>query len=85
MKRTIEDLTIEAAKRGGKCLSVKYGGIDENYDWACKNGHNWSARAYHVLKGSWCPACAGVAKITLESMQNINVSKAIHILRFLKF
>jgi hypothetical protein len=46
-----------ATKKSGKCLSIKYLGIDFKYRWQCSKGDIWDARASHVQQGSWCPIC----------------------------
>jgi hypothetical protein len=46
-----------ALDRGGKCLSKDYKNANSKLDWVCSKGHNWSARANHIKRGSWCPDC----------------------------
>lgn len=70
-KKTIELLQETAILKMGKCLSPEYVGIKAHYQWKCQFGHEWSAIAESILRGSWCPTCAGQRKITLEEMKSI--------------
>lgn len=67
-KITIEDLTQLALERGGKCLSDKYINRSIKLKWQCSEGHLWETAAANILQGSWCPKCAGKAKLTIEDM-----------------
>lgn len=55
---TIEGMQAIAAARGGRCLSTHYVNNHTPLEWACTEGHRWSAIASNVKKGVWCPACA---------------------------
>jgi hypothetical protein len=59
-----------ARRRGGRWLGPsKVFGFQR---WACAKGHRWEARHLHVLYGrSWCPECAGNARMTIEDMQAV--------------
>lgn len=70
-KKTIALLQDIAMQKMGKCLSSEYVGIKAHYQWECQLGHQWPAIAESVLRGSWCPTCAGQREITLEEMQEI--------------
>jgi hypothetical protein len=48
-----------ARDRGGDCLSKQYITATTKISWICKNGHIWKASPSSILRGSWCPACAG--------------------------
>ena len=57
----IEDVRKAANFRGGKVLSasMKKGDLYTKIDWACHEGHVFSATPYLVLKtGHWCPECS---------------------------
>ena len=45
--------------------------------WKCHQGHIWSS-PFHNIKnsGSWCPYCAGIAKLTLEDAKEIALSRS---------
>jgi hypothetical protein len=74
-RKTIEDLIGAASKRNGTCLDSKYKGIKAHYQWECQFGHQWPAIAESVLRGSWCPTCAGQRKTTIEELQSICENK----------
>jgi hypothetical protein len=65
-KKTIQDCIDLAKERGGLFLSEKYTKSQEKYIWQCKEGHTWSATHNHVFRGSWCPACNGNKKFTID-------------------
>ena len=70
-KSTIEEMQKLAAARGGKCLSHEYTNTDTNLRWQCSKGHQWDAPPYRIIRGSWCSACAGKKKRTIEEMQQL--------------
>jgi hypothetical protein len=70
-----------AQKRGGDCLSTEYVNSKTHLHWKCAEGHEWTAKPDHVLKGHWCPICsAGVSericRALLERMTGVRFSKA---------
>lgn len=71
---SIEDAYDIALKRGGKCLSSVYKGVDATYTWECSLGHVFNNRFSKVKKGQWCPTCSKsgiseeVARTTFEQM-----------------
>lgn len=52
-----EDLKLEAAKRGGKCLARTYVTADTKVWWSCQLGHQWESSWHSVKRGTWCPYC----------------------------
>ena len=48
-----------AAEHGGEYLSKEYTGSQEKYQWRCARGHTWWATHNNVMRGTWCPFCAG--------------------------
>lgn len=75
-KLTLETFQKIAIDRGGECLSQEYKNANSKLDWMCSEGHEWSARANHVKRGSWCPICrktSGTKKRTLgiENMKTL--------------
>jgi len=68
---TIEEMHAIAEKRGGKCLSSEYVNKETKLKWQCAEGHQWEANPASIKRGSWCSACAGKRKSTLEEMQAI--------------
>lgn len=69
-KNRIEEMHTYAAKKGGRCLADRYVTVITPVMWRCKKGHEWKS-AFHYIKnkGSWCPACYGNIKLTIEDMQ----------------
>jgi len=70
-KGTIEGMQKIAEERGGQCLSEQYVGALSKLKWQCKEGHQWEAPPHSLQQGSWCAACAGMRKGTIEEMQTI--------------
>jgi hypothetical protein len=69
-KLTISHAHDLASLRNGKCLSATYINIDSKLTWECESGHQWQASYYNVNKHkSWCPHCAGNARLSLEAMK----------------
>lgn len=57
-KVKIEVLRVEAARRGGRCLSEKYKIVNTKYRWECSEGHRWVATWGNVNGNkTWCPDC----------------------------
>jgi hypothetical protein len=71
MKRlNIQILSSIAKRRGGRCLSKRYVNFRVPIYWQCAFGHRWRALATNVKnRGSWCPDCAGVKRLTLREMR----------------
>jgi hypothetical protein len=67
---TAARLRDAAAEYGGRWLGPS---AARGYQrWECAEGHRWEAQHMHVLHSkSWCPECAGNAKMTIEHMQAI--------------
>jgi hypothetical protein len=64
---TITHMRNLAANKRGKCLSTSYFNARTHLSWQCKKGHVWQAIPANIIKGSWCPQCAG-KKVTIEDM-----------------
>ena len=64
-----------ARKRGGWCVSTLYVNSAVPLLWECARGHQWSAVPASIRKGTWCPDCAGVRRLTLEQMSEIAKSR----------
>lgn len=71
LRHTIEMMQEIAKKKGGKCLSKKYKKSLIRLLWKCKRGHIWKARPNAIVKGHWCPFCAGKARLTIKQMRDI--------------
>ncbi|MCK5561674.1 MAG: zinc-ribbon domain-containing protein, partial [Thermoplasmata archaeon] len=59
LRYSISNLHALAKERGGVCLSNIYHGSKNKYEWKCKQGHIWNASWDNVMRGKWCPVCAG--------------------------
>lgn len=71
-KLTIACMQNLAQLKNGECLSIEYKGIYNSLIWKCASGHIWPAKPHSIKNiGTWCPVCAGVAKLTIEDMQEI--------------
>jgi hypothetical protein len=67
----IKDMQELADSKGGKCLSEVYVNCNTKLHWRCKEGHTFLMNPNSVQQDQWCPHCAGVAKLTIEEMQEI--------------
>lgn len=74
-KLTIQDCRQEAQKRGGACLSEKYGTIQSSYIWRCAHGHEWSSTFAIIKQGSWCPICAKKVKGSIQKCHDLAKSR----------
>ena len=72
---TIDDMSVLAMSRGGKCLSSNYKNPHTALFWQCKHGHLWKARPNNVRRGSWCPFCVGKHK-TIQAMRSLADERA---------
>jgi hypothetical protein len=54
---SFEEIRETARNRGGECLAHTYVNSREKLTWRCAKGHEWSANANSVRRGSWCPVC----------------------------
>ena len=58
-----------AIKRGGECLSVQYVNSRTKLLWKCSMGHQWEAIPEIIIRGHWCPKCAGNLMKTIGDMR----------------
>jgi len=70
-KLTIAEMQLIAQNRNGKCLSKKYIDSKSKLKWQCEDGHVWNATVSNVMRGAWCPECAGNKKPDISSMNRI--------------
>ena len=56
-KHNLEWLYNLAKVKNGVCLSEVYINVGSYYEWKCKFGHQWKAKAQDIKQGSWCPFC----------------------------
>lgn len=55
----LKRLKALAQKNGGELLTLELKKAKEKVEWKCSEGHTWLASSDQVLRGSWCPECAG--------------------------
>jgi len=67
----IEQMQRIAEERGGRCLSDAYFNANTKLRWKCQEGHHWEATPNSIKRSSWCPFCAGKAKLTIEGMRRM--------------
>jgi len=72
---TLKECQDLAISKGGECLSKEYINVKTNMQWKCKEKHTWPATFKNIKKGTWCPTCAGKAKLTLEECQELAISR----------
>jgi hypothetical protein len=70
-KLNIKEMQQIAGKRGGRCLSNTYINANTKLKWKCAKGHQWEATPNSIKRVSWCPYCAGKAKLTIEGMRRL--------------
>ncbi|CAE7357508.1 unnamed protein product [Symbiodinium sp. CCMP2592] len=69
-KRSLKDLQQHAASLAGSCLAQAYEGWKTPVAWQCHKGHTWSASPSSILcQETWCPFCAGKARLDLHQLQ----------------
>jgi len=73
---TLDTMQEVAKARGGKCLSDVYTNTKTRLRWRCADGHEWEAAPGNIIsRKSWCPTCAGKARLTLEDLKAVAASK----------
>jgi hypothetical protein len=74
-KLTLGAMNLLAKEKGGRCLSSVYVNSASPLIWKCRAGHHWSATPESIKKGTWCPECAGVRRLTLVEIQRLAESR----------
>ena len=76
-KYDINDMQTLANKRGGKCLSKTFKGINKKIKWECRRGHRWSALAQSAINdGNWCQQCVNIEQTkTIDDMYKLASEK----------
>lgn len=67
--KSIGDCVKAASMHNGKCLSTEYVNNSTRMEWQCEFGHIWRTTANSIFQGSWCAACLGSKRLTLEDCQ----------------
>ncbi|WP_341316945.1 hypothetical protein WN982_37130 [Paraburkholderia sp. IMGN_8] len=66
-KYTLADMKAIAQARGGDCLSETFRSSHDRLQWRCARGHDWTAKAWNVVSGRWCPSCAHLDRIRAKN------------------
>jgi len=74
-KLTIEEMSMLAESKGGKCISTSYVDSLTKLEWECKNGHRWKAIPSGVKQGYWCMKCGGSEKKSIQEMKDLAKSR----------
>jgi hypothetical protein len=72
---SITEMEKLANNNGGECLTKLYTNNRSKLKWKCHMGHIWEALPTNIMKGKWCPVCAGNAKSNIFQMQEIAKSR----------
>lgn len=71
IRKTIRDAHDLASMNRGRCLSEILTHTKDKLSWCCRLGHTWQASYNAVLKGTWCPVCAGTMRKTIQDAQQL--------------
>ena len=74
-KLTLEECQQFAISKNGECLSTDYVNNRTKMMWRCSENHIWDAIFDKIKRGTWCPDCSGLKKLTLEECQQFAESK----------
>lgn len=70
-----------ANQHGGLCISDEYVSSLAPLEWQCHKGHAWKAKLNSIMhKGSWCPHCAGNARLNLNVAARVAAARSGHCL-----
>jgi len=75
---SLEQFQDIATQRGGSCLSDAYVNERTRLRWSCVKGHEWEAAPNKVKRGSWCPACARIARRSKWLLQGPRDHNEVH-------
>jgi hypothetical protein len=75
LRLTLGEMRALASRRGGECLSDKYVNNEMKLRWRCAAGDEWEAAPGLVKRGTWCPHCAHVARLSLREMASIAAAR----------
>jgi hypothetical protein len=74
-RQSLQKVQALARERGGECLSTAYVNNHTKLLWRCRKNHEWDATSHDVKQGTWCPACAGRPRVTIEQMQTLAIER----------
>lgn len=69
--KVFEDLKKILIEKKGKFISKNFKNQTDTYKFECEKKHRWTNRASLIIKGQWCPNCAGSAKLSLNDLKNV--------------
>lgn len=69
-----------ANKKNGKCLASEYISYNKKLRMECERKHQWNAKPGDLLKGTWCPYCAHVAKPLISDISSLAKSRDFELL-----
>ena len=72
---TLQEVKDFAQSVGLECLSETYTNNNTKMLWRCAEGHVWPAVFGGIQQGNGCPKCSGVARVTLEELQELAGSR----------
>ena len=62
-RQGLERMQAMAAALGGRCLSSEFVDERSTLQWACAQGHRWSATPQTLRYKIWCPVCRGAPRV----------------------
>lgn len=78
-KPTPEDFryfaVLRDAERKGEWLGPNYIDATHKMKWRCSKGHIWRCKWSNIFHGTWCPYCAGNARLLLKDCQKLAKSR----------
>lgn len=57
-------------EKGGTFATENYLGISRPLQVSCEHGHSWTPYPHVILKGHWCPECAGCSRHDLDHIRH---------------
>ena len=71
---TIDSIKEWARAKGGECISSEYS-YKTKLLFRCAQSHEWTAEAYAIKRGRWCPRCAHHNQLGIEEMRQLAMSR----------
>jgi len=57
-------------EKGGTFATENYLGVSRPLQVTCEHGHSWTPYPHVILKGHWCPECAGCSRHDLDHIRH---------------
>ncbi|MDY0270806.1 hypothetical protein [Trichloromonas sp.] len=67
---TYQMLVEIVREKGGTFATENYLGISRPLQVTCEHGHSWTPYPHVILKGHWCPECAGCSRHDLDHIRH---------------